>query len=306
MLGFTATSVGGGAIVSRPEQNSEEAPEQCNPPCDCGAVGRKSLKAVLQKSWPLPRPLRAPPKRSNIVGNALCVGLRDAIDRERHRISRDLHDHAGQYLVGIALRIAALEQTIADPAKSDAFAELRLMLDRFNQELRAIALGGRPGIPFGSELTVVLGSLTYAWERETGIAVAFHAEPTGKRYVPDDSAMEALLRVAQEALTNIAKHAKHASHVSVRLSFTAETIRLAVEDDGQGLGVGQPNGDTSPFRVGGLSNMRERLTERGGRLEINRPPTGGTCVVATVPIETHRHRPGVRPNERSDTHLSSR
>ena len=224
---------------------------------------------------------------SSAVGNDLAAlefsAVQDAVQQERQRISRDLHDHSGQYLVGIALRLAALEQTIADPSTSHAFAELRQLLARFCHELRAISRGEHPGVPAGCDLTSSLIKLTAQWERETGIAVRFHTESAGA-IEPDDATAEVIFRIAQEALTNIAKHATNASYVRFRLKFAPELVRLVIEDDGPGLHPCCGSEDVRPVRRGGLTNMQERLAERGGQLVIDCPLTGGTKVVATVPI----------------------
>jgi signal transduction histidine kinase len=209
--------------------------------------------------------------------------VQDAVRKERLRISRDLHDHAGQYLVGVALRLAALEMTVADPSISSAFADLRQLLDRFCDELRAISAGERRGIPYGCHLTTALSELTAKWESETGIAIRFCSVRTGG-IEPDDATTEVIYRIAEEALTNIAKHAINASHVTVRLEFAPVQVKLTIEDDGPGLNSLRKDEDGRPVRRGGITNMHERLAERGGQLVICSPPTGGTSLVATIPI----------------------
>jgi signal transduction histidine kinase len=220
--------------------------------------------------------------------SALELGaIQDAVRQERQRIARDLHDHAGQYLIGIAFRLAAIEQAIADPSTNHAFAELRQLLDRFCHELRAISRGEHLGLPFGCDLATALANMAFQWERETGIAVRFHSEQTGNGIEPDGAISEAMYRIAQEALTNIAKHATKASHVMVRLEFAPELLRLTIADDGPGLESCRETG--RPVRRGGIINMQERLAERGGQLVIFCPPAGGTTVVATMPMERHRN-----------------
>jgi signal transduction histidine kinase len=338
MSGAAITNAGGGlgGVNSARDRNLKRSPGEFCTPSDPGLTHQKSLKAKSRRPSPAERSPAIPTEQSSLTGNEASerlaggpsapaaepgagetengatllasAAVQDAVQQERRRISRDLHDHAGQYLVGIALRLAALEQMIiAGPVASGVFAELRLLLDRFSQELRAISQGEHQGIPFGCDLTVALGNLTDQWEHETGIAVRFRSELIGNRHpAADDATMEALYRIAQEALTNIAKHATNASHVSVRLAFTPEFISLAVEDDGPGLGFGRADEGKRPLRSGGITNMQERLAERGGRLVICCPPTGGTSVVATVPIDRHRYREGARPHDRSDPYFSRR
>lgn len=211
--------------------------------------------------------------------------VQHAVRQERRRIARDLHDHAGQYLVGITLRLAALEQTIADTSTRRAFVDLRQLLSRFGNELRAIAAGERRGVPMGSRLAAALGALTAQWEHDTGITIRFHAERThGTK--PDLATTETIFRVAEEALTNIAKHATNASQVVVRLEYGPGLVRLVIEDNGPGLNAREDqNGRLG--RRGGIVNMQERLAERGGQLVICCPPSGGMHLTATVPVKTH-------------------
>ena len=214
--------------------------------------------------------------------------IQDAIRQERRRISRDLHDNAGQYLVDIMLRLAALEQVSSDPSVRGAFAEIRQLLGRFGDELVAISAGEQRGVPLSGGLIAALAELTGQWEHETGIPIRFHAEQaTGIE--PDDATTEMIFRIAQEALTNVAKHATKASQVNVRLEFASEQVELSIEDDGAGLN--SYHGEGRPIRRGGIINMQERLAERGGQLVVFSPPTGGTKVVAMVPVRNGPNSP---------------
>ena len=224
----------------------------------------------------------------NGLGNEGEDSIQDAIRKERQRISRDLHDHAGQYLVDIMLRLAALEQVSSDPSVRGAFAGIRQLLARFDDELVAISAGERRGVPASGGLIPALTQLTRQWERETGIPIGFHAEhATGIE--PDDATTEMIFRIAQEALTNVAKHATKASRVNVRLEFTSERIELSIEDDG--VGLNSSHGEGRPIRRGGIINMQERLAERGGQLVVFSPSAGGTKVVAMVPVRNGRDSP---------------
>ena len=151
---------------------------------------------------------------------------------------------------------------------SRAFAELRQLLDRFCDELRAISARRTPRHPLWLRPDCGACNLTVKWESETGIAVRFYSEQTGNRIEPDDATTEAIYRIAQEALTNIAKHATNASHVTVRLEFAPVQVKLAIEDDGPGLKLHRAGEDGRPVRRGGITNMQERLAERGGQLVI--------------------------------------
>ena len=142
-------------------------------------------------------------------------------------------------------------------------------------------MGEQRGVPLSGGLIAALAELTGRWENETGIPIRFHSEQaTGIE--PDDATTEMIFRIAQEALTNVAKHATKASQVNVRLEFASEQVELSIEDDGAGLN--SYRGERRPIRRGGIINMQERLAERGGQLVVFSPPTGGTKVVAMVPV----------------------
>lgn len=319
MSGAVSTGLGLGSdgVDSCCDRQSIRSRESDCAPYESGGSPRKPIKAKsppiaerAQQSQAGPTPNtvleRYPPEHldtsrkmaSSEAAKRLAASdfdaVRDAVEHERQRISRDLHDHAGQYLVGIALRLAALERKVADPSTNRAFAELRQLLDRFCDELRSISRGEHPGLPLGCDLVKALINLTSEWESETGIAVHFRSEVTSNaidpdttRVEPDTATSEAMFRIAQEALTNIAKHATNASHVTVQLEFARDLLTLTVADDGPGFEPGRGAG--RPVRRGGLINMHERLTERGGQLVISCPPTGGTSVVAMVPIVGRRN-----------------
>lgn len=308
MSGALIASLGLGSdkIDRNCDRQSKRSRERDRVPCESGGSPKKTIEPKSQPNADQAARLEAsdkmaPGKAAKRLAASDLDTVRHAVEHERQRISRDLHDHAGQYLVGIALRLAALERKVADPSTSHVFAELRRLLDRFCNELRSISGGEHAGLPLGCDLVEALNNLTSEWESETGIAVRFRCEetmsaidPDGTRVEPDTATSEAMFRIAQEALTNIAKHATNASRVTVQLKFERGLLTLTVADDGPGF---EPPCEAGrPIRRGGLINMHERLKERGGQLVISCPPAGGTSIVATVPMARHRTREGVRPS----------
>ena len=207
------------------------------------------------------------------------------LKRERHRIARDLHDHVGQYIVGVMLRLAAIERRIEDADLRMELSELRPTLLRFTDELKAITHG--INLPTGAELIPALSDMISRWESVALIETRFEHEPEGG-VETDSSTTEVIFRVVQEALTNIAKHASDATLVTVRLSFTASEIVLTIEDDGRGF-VGSPDMYNDCDRVHhGIAGMRERVDEVGGKFKIRSPVNHrGTCVVVTIPLTHH-------------------
>ena len=213
----------------------------------------------------------------------------DAVARERRRIARDLHDHAGQYFVGIMLRLAALERHATDQAVRATLHDLCTTISRFGDELKAIYAGERCGVPRGCGLAAAIANMASQWEREVGIAVHFDYELTDCGHL-DDATAEAVFRIVQEALTNVAKHAAQASRVNIRLRLD-HVLRLEIDDDGLGTRPHPgPCGSSAQQRYG-IVGMRERVTELGGHFEVGRLTTKGTRVAATLPIGKSAQEP---------------
>ncbi|MCT7376936.1 sensor histidine kinase [Chelativorans salis] len=206
-----------------------------------------------------------------------------AVEQERHRIARDIHDHVGQHLVGIMLRLAALEHRFVEPSLRSSLGELCSIIVRFGEELKAVSAGKCCGVPSGNELVPALKKLLGDWGRNTGITTVFECRAeTGIE--PSDAIAEVVYRGVQEALTNVAKHAPGASRVKVRLRLAVWSLRLRIEDDGPGLCAAPALGRRSPRGPNGIVGMCERLAEVGGELEIRRLRQKGTCVLITIPL----------------------
>lgn len=212
----------------------------------------------------------------------------ELVARERQRMARDLHDHAGQYFVGIMLRLAALELLATDCNLRDSLRELHSTVIRFRDDVRAICAGQRRGVPRGNSLMTALAQLIPQWEQEVGIAARFDqdVEDSGEF---DDATAEAVFRVVQEALTNVAKHASDASQVSISLRLNPQLdrrmLRLEIEDDGLAKATPKEKSHSAARVCSGIAGMRQRIAELGGNFEIRREMGKGTSVVAMIPID---------------------
>ncbi|WGH78281.1 cache domain-containing protein [Jannaschia ovalis] len=207
---------------------------------------------------------------------ALTQRVLDTQEEERGRVARELHDSISQLLVGIryklelARRLAARGDAKAEEALDGAIAGLQGALG----EVRRISHDLRPGVLDDLGLGPALKTLCEGFEQRTGIPVAFRTVVFRNRL--DIEAKTALYRIAQEALTNIERHAG-ASGVSVALFGHRRGATLRIEDDGRGM-----------ERAGqglGLRNMAERIEQLDGTLTIA-PGAGGrgTVVEAVVPL----------------------
>lgn len=207
--------------------------------------------------------------------------LVEAREEERRRLRRDLHDGLGPQLSSQALTIDAVRMLMRqDP---DAAEELLLDLKADAQDavtdIRRLVYGLRP--PALDDLGL-LGALRETAEQYSVKGLSVSVE-TPERLPPLSAAVEvAAYRIAQEALTNVVRHAG-ANSCTVYLAIEeAAVLCLEVRDNGRGIPDLQEN---SSVKAGvGLTSMRERATELGGSLVIEPLPDGGTCVRARIPL----------------------
>ncbi|MFZ6720663.1 cache domain-containing protein [Undibacterium sp. Ji49W] len=202
---------------------------------------------------------------------------------ERARLSRDLHDGLSQLLVSIKLQIESglvkLGQNNGNPdAAKISFARATDQLNKALSEVRRISHNLRPALLDDLGVVAAFGHLAEEFESATSLPVSFHAE--GDFHTLSEISNTVLFRVAQEALTNIHKHAEKVSHVHMQLNCEGSSICLIITDDGSGFDIkGVAN---HPHRGIGLSNMRERLAAINGSLELQ-SNIDGTTVVARIP-----------------------
>lgn len=194
---------------------------------------------------------------------------------ERRRVSRELHDEAGQSLTALKISLDLIRATLpADLTDArDSLSEAMGLASDTMERIRLLAHDLRPPILDHASLKSTLGALCQEFSGRTHLAVHY----SGSDLPPlPDTVTVALYRILQEALTNIARHA-NASSVEVNLRPDHNTILLHVRDDGEGF-------DTHSQRSGiGLDGMRERLEILGGALEIRSQPNHGTHLLARIP-----------------------
>lgn len=207
----------------------------------------------------------------------------NAVERERRRLARDIHDLSGQYIVAALFRLDALERASGDAALARHCNDVREMLVQLSRELENVTSGSENTAPDGSDLITALSNLIGRWEDHIGIATRFLHE-AAKDFRIDDATAETLFRITQEALTNVAKHAATASLVTIRLRQIAACLVLTIEDDGTGKGRQPMPEDRGFHRPSGIAGMRERVAELGGTLTLERTARGTRLMVA-VPTE---------------------
>ena len=199
---------------------------------------------------------------------------------ERRRIARDLHDVVGQALTAVRLNLATLQRDAGTPR---ANAELRrsiALIDRAMSDVRDIAFDLRPAII--DDLGLVAAARWYLARqgRTVGYRTTFRAEAF--RYRLDVEVEAACFSTLQEALTNIARHAR-ATAVQVELCQSADELVLVVKDDGVGFDPRRARRNAGRRPSLGLIGATERVALLGGSLEVESRPGNGTRLSARFP-----------------------
>lgn len=183
---------------------------------------------------------------------------------ERLHLSRELHDLAGHKLTALKLQLAVCAP---DGAETPALAACRQLADELLADVRGVvgALRAHEGVDLHRALTALAEAIPGA---RIALDLADSARPA------DFARAQALLRSAQEGVTNALRHAA-ADSLRIRLAHEADLLRLQVEDDGRGPGQSRPGN--------GLTGLAERLAAVGGSLHFGARPGGGSVLTATVP-----------------------
>ena len=225
-------------------------------------------------------------KAAEIARDELRRRLMHAQEQERLRLAQELHDQTGQ---GLAAALVALKgiETSSTEDRREQVQMLRKQLDQMGQALHRVAWELRPAAIDELGLTLVLGNYVSEWSRQFEVKADFQCRDAAVNDLPDE-VRTAIYRVVQEALTNIAKHAKSATAVSIVINRVSGVLRLTIEDNGPGLVAAAADPDARPRKGGlGLAGMRERLALLGGSLEIEATSEGVT-IFARIPLEQER------------------
>jgi len=274
---------------------------------------RKQTLAELAESN---RKLEASLAENAGLHEQLLTQAREAgIMDERQRLAREIHDTLAQGLTGIITQLEAAAQLGTPAADRDrhATAAMRLARDSLSEARRSVH-AMRPEPLEGARLPEALSEVTTRWSELNGISAEVTTTGTAVSLRPEAEA--ALLRTAQEALANVAKHAA-ATRVGLTLSYMDDEVALDVRDDGKGFDPGQAGSGTrahpaegtgggraAPFggtvlegggegpAAGnghppgagfGLTAMRQRVEALAGTMEVESEPGGGTAVSVRIP-----------------------
>jgi signal transduction histidine kinase len=220
----------------------------------------------------------------------LVIGLRHhlsmAEEKERLRLSHELHDQAGQSLIAAILELNEIDSLIDGPARARLHL-VRKRMEDMGKTLHRIAWELRPPAIDELGLRKALSSYIADWSEQCGADVDFHCDDPRLDEVPNEIGT-AIYRIVQEGLTNIVKHAQRPSNVSIVIWRPDATLQVIIEDNGCGFDVGATAAKPGAQRGLGLDGMRERLSLIGGTLEIESAIGGGTTIFARITLDGQR------------------
>ena len=250
-------------------------PDQDGRPALIGAVGiditlRRRAEEALRESEQRLRYLT-----SQLLG---------AQERERKRISMELHDELGQSLAVLKLQIRAIERGLGSDQQDlkDGCLELLLYLDGVIDDVRRLSRDLSPAILEDLGLLSALKYLIEGVSKHFTVSSSFEVEDLDHLFPAD--AQITIYRICQECLTNISKHAG-ATEVSITIKENDGLISLVLEDNGAGFDLTQVVGRRDAGRGMGLATLNERARMLGGTLKIRSQPGSGTRLTCTIPVD---------------------
>ncbi|MGW4059983.1 sensor histidine kinase [Amycolatopsis sp. NPDC004747] len=212
----------------------------------------------------------------------LLVRAREAgVLDERQRMAREIHDTLAQGLAGILTQLQAAEQAPDEPAvaRRHVANAMDLARDSLTEARRTVHAVG-PAELARARLPDAIGDVAGRWSEVNRVEAVLTT--TGDARPLHTDVEVTLLRTAQEALANVAKHAR-ASRVALTLSYMEDVVTLDVLDDGTGFPPGRDRAARSADGGFGLAGMRQRVRLLAGRLDVESEPGGGTAITVTVP-----------------------
>lgn len=213
----------------------------------------------------------------------LASNMFEVEERERRRISRELHDEAGQLLLYLRMQLDMIERSLPHD-RSDLrvrLGEARDVMDRTVVELRRVISDLSPAVLEQLGLGAAVRQLVNRLRQLDGIEVRLHLPRLGR--LPKKTEL-IVYRLVQECCSNIARHSA-ASHINISLTIAERILRVRVEDDGVGFRVEQALRKRGSF---GLAGMRERVALAGGTFEVESSPGHGVRISITLPVGERR------------------
>jgi PAS domain S-box-containing protein len=221
-------------------------------------------------------------KKAEKILRTFSGRLIKAQEAERQHIARELHDQIGQVLTAVRMSLQSIQRSCQVPACAPHIIESIATVDEALTRVRELSLELRPSLLDDLGLTAALRWYVDRFAQRTGIVghVDSEFEYTGR--LPRDLET-ACFRIAQEALTNVARHSP-ASNIAVTLERSSKELRLTIKDDGAGFDVEELFQNGTSGAMLGIHGMEERARAVGGSFDLDSVPGKGTQVRATFPL----------------------
>lgn len=216
--------------------------------------------------------------QAHVELRAVIAHWQTAVEAERARIAREIHDDFGQSMTALKMDIDWLNRRLPEgDERRPRLAGMNQLVDNSIHLMRRIATELRPGVLDDLGLNAAIHWQAGEFSRRADIPCHLHLPPDEFSLNPEMKT--SLFRILQETLTNVARHAQ-ATQVEVSLMMKDQTLILTVEDDGRGI-TGQEIADP---RALGLLGLRERVAQWGGECAIHGTPGRGTSVTVQIPL----------------------
>ncbi len=251
---------------------------------------RKSVEESLRKSEQHYSQLLEQSRHMQEQLRLLSRQLLSAQEEERKMISRELHDQIAQTLTGINVRLASLktEDTLNNKDLQKKISSTQRLVEKSVDIVHRFARELRPAVLDDLGLVPALHSFMKSFATRTGVRPSLTAFAAVEQL--DTAKRTVLYRVAQEALTNVGRHAQ-ASRVDVSIQKLRGDVRMEIKDNGKSFNVERTLHANGGKRLG-LLGMRERLEMVGGSFSVESAPGNGTTIQAQIPLADVRARAG--------------
>jgi PAS domain S-box-containing protein len=224
---------------------------------------------------------------------ALTRRLVDVQEEERRNLARELHDQIGQMMTGLQFSLSALLPN-ASKEQKEKIADIQRLVSSLIAQTREISINLRPSMLDDTGLILTLIWHFNRYTSQTNIKVNFqHFNLLDKRFQTEVETT--VFRIIQEALTNVARHAK-AESVNIVLKLEGDVITIDIRDKGQGFDVY----NVDPTSHVGLNSMRDRAYSVGGLMDIQTAPGRGTHIHVAIPLS------GMVERRQHERHRSTR
>jgi signal transduction histidine kinase len=248
------------------------------------SAGFNDMAGIIQAQETRAEHLYAELEAKDALRRQLLGRLTSAREEERRHVARELHDELGQLLTGLSLNLKLCQQAIPrDPgAAADHLARANALIGETLEQSHRLIADLRPPVLDDFGLVPALREELDQRLTPAGIASGLEADGDVAGFPPEIAT--AAFRIAQEAITNILRHA-NARQVHVQVGRAATGLVMTIDDDGVGLPDEALDDASGGRRAFGILGMQERAEALGGRLEVTRREPGGTRVSLLLPLD---------------------